>query len=71
MKEFLIVSVCGIFLAVMWYNIGYHVSSSIVITTPLKVEFATESCKLGKWKTIDRNTITCEDGAVYKYDLED
>jgi hypothetical protein len=41
------------------------------ITTPAKVAFATESCKFGKWKTISKNTITCEDGTVYKYTLED
>ncbi len=71
MKELFVMLLYSIVLGGMWYFIGYTAGDKGVITTPLKVEFATQSCKLGEWKTIDRNIITCEDGAVYKYDLED
>ena len=71
MKEFFVMLLCSIVLSGIWYFIGYAAGHKGVSTTPTKVEFAIESCKLGKWKTIDKNTITCEDGAVYKYDLED
>lgn len=71
MKELFVMLLYSIVLGGMWYFIGHMDGSYGTAVTPLKAEFATESCKLGKWKTIDRNTITCEDGAVYKYDLED
>ncbi len=60
----------AVIIATAFTFIGY-LHGSVHELTPSKVEFATERCKTGKWSTIDRNTITCEDGAVYKYYLED
>lgn len=59
-----------VIIATAFTFIGYLYGSDHELS-PSKVEFATERCKMGKWSTIDRNTITCEDGAVYKHDLED
>jgi len=56
--------VCGFYCTVLVY------SQQDTTTTPEKVSFAESSCKLGEWITIDKNVITCNDGAIYEYNLE-
>lgn len=69
MKDFLAIVVTAVICGYTSYSLT---KSSLAEQINLEqVEFATESCKLGKWKTISKNTVTCEDGAVYKYTLED
>ncbi len=70
MKGALVIVSFGIFMAVMWYHVGKSEGSKDTTITPEKVSFAESSCKLGKWKTIDKNVIICNDGAIYKYNLE-
>ena len=70
MKGSLVIAAFGIFMAVMWYNIGKGEGSKETTITPEKVNFAVSSCKLGEWVTIDKNVIICNDGATYEYNLE-
>jgi len=66
MKEFfglIIYTVCLV-------QLSYMVGVDNTTITPEKVSFAESSCKLGEWDTIDKNVITCNDGAIYEYNLE-
>jgi len=36
---------------------------------PEAVDFAVSNCKDGKWKSIDKKIVVCEDGATYKLKL--
>ena len=60
--------ILGLVLGVFWTVIVYIQQDTTI--TPEKVSFAESSCKLGEWVSIDKNVITCNDGAVYKYNEE-
>ena len=50
-------------LALIWYP------DDKFMITPEDVDFAVSSCKEGKWKSIDKLNVICEDGATYKLKL--
>ena len=64
MKENIVLAVYSVFLASMWYYVGYTSNKTTITFT--QVKYAQSLCKQGAWKEINKAEIVCKDGGVYE-----
>tara|TARA_R110001592_G_C13193009_1_gene753695 strand:- start:18651 stop:18851 length:201 start_codon:yes stop_codon:yes gene_type:complete len=57
-----------IILILLWLLVIWWPVEDVKIT-PEAVSFAASNCKDGKWKSIDKKSVICEDGATYELKL--